>query len=160
MDRSPPHTPALRLVNSGVASRHHRGAAARRTAGRPGSIDRQRPTIAISATDPRWVLAVRTQTKLQGGTAAILRPEDRRALLRTAEAIGLRAFDANLVIALVQDAARRGESFQGALSERLLMVQRRAGPRRSREAEMASLASSVALGVAIAVAAAMWVASG
>jgi len=61
---------------------------------------------------------------------------------------------------LVQDAARRGESLQGDLSERLLMVQRRARPRRSREAEMASLASSVALGVAIAVAAAMWVASG
>ncbi len=46
---------------------------------------------------------------IEGGRAAILRPERRRELFTRATSLGLRPFDATLVIAIVQDAARRGE---------------------------------------------------
>lgn len=46
---------------------------------------------------------------MEGGKAALLRPERRRELFHRAEDMGLRPFDANLVIAIVQEAARRGE---------------------------------------------------
>lgn len=57
------------------------------------------------ATDPRWVLAVRTSEQLQG---AILPPEARARLLRLGRLLGLTPFDCSLVIAVVQDQARRG----------------------------------------------------
>ena len=57
--------------------------------------------------DPRWVLAVRVAEALEG---PILRPEPREKLLRLGRALGLTAFDANLVIAVVQDQARRGHA--------------------------------------------------
>lgn len=39
----------------------------------------------------------------------LLIPEDRRALMDHAARLGMRPFDASLVIAIVQDARRRGE---------------------------------------------------
>lgn len=39
----------------------------------------------------------------------MLRPEVRRTLAVSAQELGIRSFDANLAIAAVQDAARRGE---------------------------------------------------
>lgn len=59
------------------------------------------------ASDPRWVLAVRTAGALQG---AVLPPERRQALIELGRSFGLSVFDANLVIAIVQDQARRGRS--------------------------------------------------
>ena len=56
-------------------------------------------------TDPRWVLAIRTAEQLQG---TILPPTQRAKLIRLGRLIGLTAFDANLIIAIVQDRARRG----------------------------------------------------
>jgi hypothetical protein len=53
--------------------------------------------------DPRWVLAAQTQQRLQGATLA---PEDRDQLLARGKRLGLRAFEANLIIAIVQDQAR------------------------------------------------------
>jgi hypothetical protein len=47
---------------------------------------------------------------LEGGRAAILVPERRARLLALATRLGLRPFDANLVIALAQDRVRRGEA--------------------------------------------------
>ncbi len=61
--------------------------------------------------DARWRLATETQQALQG---AVLAYEDRRALLALAHRLGIRAFDANLILAIVQDRARRGESLQSA----------------------------------------------
>jgi hypothetical protein len=58
------------------------------------------------ATDPRWVLALRTSERLQG---TILPPEDREQLLSLGRTLGLTPFDSNLVIAIVQDQARRGQ---------------------------------------------------
>lgn len=67
----------------------------------------------LSALDPRWIFAVQVSKSLDGGRAAILSPERRQRLLGDAARLGLRLFDANLVIAVVQDGARTGE---GALS--------------------------------------------
>lgn len=55
--------------------------------------------------DPRWVLAVRTAERLEGAT---LRPERRERLLQLGKAMGLSPFDCSLIIAIVQDQARRG----------------------------------------------------
>lgn len=55
--------------------------------------------------DPRWVLAVRTAEQLQGD---ILAPDRREQLQRVGKLLGLTAFDVSLVIAIVQDQARRG----------------------------------------------------
>ena len=60
---------------------------------------------ALTANDPRWVLAIRTHELLDG---SLLRPEARERLLRLGRTMGLGPFDANLVIAIVQDQARRG----------------------------------------------------
>ena len=59
------------------------------------------------ASDPRWVLALRTAELLEG---TILTPEKRQRLIRTGRLMGLNVFDCNLVIAIVQDQARRGHS--------------------------------------------------
>lgn len=77
----------------------------------------------LSALDARWVLAVQAERALEGGQAAIIPPEARARLLVLAERVGLRPFDANLVIAVVQDAARSGEDPLGPLAtDRLRLV--------------------------------------
>ncbi len=55
--------------------------------------------------DPRWVLAVRVSESLEG---TLLSPQKRERLVRLGKMLGLSPFDANLVIAIVQDQARRG----------------------------------------------------
>ncbi|MEL7088663.1 MAG: hypothetical protein AAGL98_09530, partial [Planctomycetota bacterium] len=62
-------------------------------------------TAIIGTSDPRWVLAVRAAEQLEG---AVLAPEKRDRLVRTGKMLGLTAFDASLIIAIVQDQARRG----------------------------------------------------
>lgn len=59
----------------------------------------------LDPADPRWVLAVRAYSQLQGTT---MTPERRDRVLRTAASLGVRPFDANVIIAIVQDRARRG----------------------------------------------------
>ncbi|MBX3380300.1 MAG: hypothetical protein KF805_09390 [Phycisphaeraceae bacterium] len=66
----------------------------------------RRATPALLSDDARWVFAVRVKREIQGGQAAIIAPESRKRLLRLANRLGLRNFDANLVIAIVQDDAR------------------------------------------------------
>jgi hypothetical protein len=62
-------------------------------------------------TDARWRLAIETQGALQG---AMLAYEDRKRLLSLATRLGIRPFDANLILAIVQDRARRGEPLEDA----------------------------------------------
>lgn len=62
----------------------------------------------LPPTDGRWLLAVQVTEALEGGRAAILRPERRRRLGVLATRLGVGAFDTSLVIAIVQDAARHG----------------------------------------------------
>ena len=88
----------------------HRPATSLRSPARPPSAARptspSAPTI-TSPSDPRWVLALRTAESLQG---PILGPERRDRLVKLGKLMGLTAFDANLVIAIVQDQARRGHA--------------------------------------------------
>ncbi|MCA9295070.1 MAG: hypothetical protein KC983_01110 [Phycisphaerales bacterium] len=65
----------------------------------------------LDPTDPRWVLAVRVRSALQGST---LTPERRSKIQREAWHLGIRPFDANMIIAIVQDRARRGESINSS----------------------------------------------
>lgn len=72
------------------------------------AADRPEPAIGQpiqGPSDPRWVLAIRAAEQLQG---ALLTPDRRDKLVRLGRVLGLRPFDANLVIAIVQDQARRG----------------------------------------------------
>ena len=63
------------------------------------------PTPLQGSSDPRWVLAIRTAEMLQGD---ILTPESRDRIIRMGKMFNLTAFDANMIIAIVQDQARRG----------------------------------------------------
>jgi hypothetical protein len=65
----------------------------------------------LDPTDPRWVVAVRAYSKLQG---SMLTPQKRDQVLDTAKKLGVRPFDANLIIAVVQDQARRGQGLAAA----------------------------------------------
>ena len=77
----------------------------------------------LDADDARWVFAVLVSKVLDGGRAAILAPERRALLMGNAKEIGLREFDANLVIAIVQDCVRTGhERLCPETQARLAMV--------------------------------------
>lgn len=82
-------------------------------------------SLALDHQDPRWMLALETRRALQGATLAY---EDRRRLLGLANRVGIRPFDANLILAVVQDRARRGEALETA-AETIAIVPRPA-PRR------------------------------
>lgn len=78
----------------------------------------------LSAVDARWVLAVQVARNLEGGKSASLPPERRSRLVATAVDMGLRPFDANLVIAIVQDGVRTGEgALTRTVESRLTLVQ-------------------------------------
>jgi hypothetical protein len=139
----------LRLVNDTVAPTRRplpRVTARSHPTAHPGTADPAAPTRStrvprpapasppahadrpIAPTDPRWLFAARVAGAVEGGRAGIIRPENRDRLMRIARLLGLRAFDASLVIAMVQDTARRGEAIQGhppltqGLAERLTAV--------------------------------------
>jgi hypothetical protein len=57
-----------------------------------------------------WMLACETQRQLEG---AVLPLERRERLVQFAKEIGIRPFDANVVIAMAQDRARRGACMEG-----------------------------------------------
>ncbi|QOJ01756.1 MAG: hypothetical protein HRU70_15225 [Phycisphaeraceae bacterium] len=61
---------------------------------------------ALPAADARAIFASDVAGRL--GVGAMLRPADRRSLIARAVGMGFREFDANLVIAIVQDRSRRG----------------------------------------------------
>jgi len=110
----------LRLVGAGGRAARTRSADAGATSrsGRDGVLGQP----IRDAGDPRWVLAVKTGASLQG---AVLTPDRRERLIKTGRALGLSPFDANLVIAIVQDQARRGTLASycpAASAERLAMV--------------------------------------
>lgn len=114
--------------------------------------DANRSAAQMTAGDARAIFAVRVAELLEGGRAAMLTPENRRRLVDLGERIGLRAFDANLVIAIVQDGARRGETAQESIEKSplsLISVQ-------SRKVSWAQIAgpliaaSAIALGAVLA----------
>lgn len=92
-----PRGPAARVARTEVASEMHQAAG-------------------LAPGDVRALVYRAAAESIEGGAAAILRPEKRRAIVDLATSKGLRPFDANLVIAIAQDEARRGEGVRSASS--------------------------------------------
>jgi hypothetical protein len=96
---------------------------------------------------------------IEGGRAGVLRPVARRHLMRSAAASGLRPFDATLIIAMVQDRARRGEPLaRSANDPRLAVIP--APPRRSTLPALATTAATLALTAVLVSGALTWLAGG
>ncbi len=76
----------------------------------------------LSPGDARWLMAVRTASCLEGGQAAFLPQDRRRALMAEGARVGLRPFDTSLIIAIVQDNARRGLTALGEESRSMLTL--------------------------------------
>jgi hypothetical protein len=102
---------------------------------------------ALHPASPHLAFATSIARALEG---AILAPERREALIQEARSLGLREFDANLVIAVVQDRARRGEStddITGPIS--VLARSERSSLRSNARAVLAGAAIGLAVGFAI-----------
>ncbi|MBL0928212.1 MAG: hypothetical protein IBJ11_11275 [Phycisphaerales bacterium] len=110
---------------------------------------------ALEPSEARRMIASAAAAALQGGRAAILTPERRERLRFVARALGVRAFDANVIIALVQDRARRGEiaADTPAAQPPPAAPQARAPMRR---AEVLSVIAAVALAAVAVLAAVRW----
>ena len=65
----------------------------------------------LDPTDPRWILAAKTNAQLQGSALTLDR---RNRVLRLAHRLGVRPFEANVIIAIVQDQARQGLALSDA----------------------------------------------
>ncbi|MEM6751047.1 MAG: hypothetical protein AAF612_11305 [Planctomycetota bacterium] len=98
-----PTQPALRLVGREQPRPAAPAVESRRSAPGRSTTTNDEPRLAPS--DPRWVLAQRAAESLEG---ALLPADRRERLLRLGRALGLTTFDANLILAIVQDRARRG----------------------------------------------------
>jgi hypothetical protein len=108
--------------------------------------------------DARWLLAQDVERSIEGGRAAIIRPEVRRRLMSQARNSGLRSFDANLVIAIAQDAARRGESMEAGPEQRLRLVGGAVDSSRLRP--LSQFAAAVVLGAALLIGLIAWLMTG
>ena len=139
--------PSLRLVTGDVDSPQRTvrvvnalsvegGASTKMSRAAEESMKRRRMEVArenhaassLDADDSRWVFAVRVSKVLDGGRAAILAPERRALLMGNAREMGLREFDANLVIAIVQDCVRTGHERLCPKTEARLAMVREAHP--------------------------------
>ncbi|MCE9589068.1 MAG: hypothetical protein K8S99_00915 [Planctomycetes bacterium] len=106
--------------------------------------------------DPRWVMAVRTAAEMEG---TLLRPESRDELLKLGKRLGLSSFDANLIIAIIQDQARRGYSPEycpTAGEPQLRMVPRRAHDEAARRGKALRTAIMVAAVLAVEIVFVAW----
>lgn len=133
MPRIAPARPTLRLVNDGpspsAALSAERNALDER---RARAIEAEnRFAASLPAEDARVIFATEVAGQLQGGLVALLTPERRRRLMNRADGLGLRAFDANLIIAIVQDRARCGEFDPDAAADLRLALLRPPGEPRS-----------------------------
>lgn len=123
-DRERPNPRGLRLVGADQSQRgselEGRLAGARRARPSP-SLDARRAIAksnleaasdrSLDPRDPRWLVAIETAAQLEG---SVLTFERRRKVLAFAHRLGVRPFDANLIVAAIQDRARRGESISEA----------------------------------------------
>ncbi|MBL8745483.1 MAG: hypothetical protein JNK58_03910 [Phycisphaerae bacterium] len=115
---TPKHSPALRLIFPDQSPSLFEAQARRAVA----DENRHAADLASSDGDLRKIFALRASQMLEGGRAAIMPPESRRMLVGEARRFGLRAFEANLIIAIVQDGARRGQSPVSAATAELIGV--------------------------------------
>jgi hypothetical protein len=97
----------VRVSSGDTPAVPRRFGAARRQERATARVEREnRSAAGLSADDARAVFAAQVRRSLEGGPSAILRPEHRRRLMLLAGRLGLRTFDASLVIAIAQDQAR------------------------------------------------------
>ena len=117
--------PILKLVGAEeapAAPREDRGARRDERDARRAVARENRSASTLSTYDARWILAVDAAASMLGERAAILPNKARKRLLAKADGLGLRPFDANLVIAVVQDAQREGRALSRETQERLMLV--------------------------------------
>jgi len=117
-----------------------------------------REAAGLTADDARAILAARVADSLDGGRAAILPAQRRQRLLDLARRLGLRPFDANLVIAIVQDGARSGQVHPGGTDPRLALVG--APQRRSGSGAIGLILAAVTIGTGLLAALVAWVLGG
>lgn len=128
----------------------------------PGSAARRRiarentEAAGLDLEDARLVFALRVSERLEGGRAAILTPESRQRLLGLSSRMGLEPFDASLVIAIVQDAARRGEGTEDPMTTGRLRLVRGRGRERAVESLLVPAASAIVLAVGLFALLAAW----
>ncbi|MCZ6611943.1 MAG: hypothetical protein O6941_04855 [Planctomycetota bacterium] len=79
----------------------------------------------LEPTDPRWILAARAYTQLEDQTLTF---QHRKRLLRMGRQLGVRPLQVNMIIAIVQDHARRGIDLSEAVEAIALLKQPGAGP--------------------------------
>ncbi len=107
-----PNGRVLRLVNDAdapaIPASRTRNTDTRRPGPARNIAQANARAAAMSPEDARWIFAEQVRDSLQGGRAAILPPDRRRELVAAGMKSGLRPFDANLVIAIVQDDVRSG----------------------------------------------------
>lgn len=89
-----------------------------------------RASAELPVEDARRIVATRIARALEGGRAAILTPDVRRSIVTEAKRMGLRPFDANLIIAIVQDRARCGDPLDQLGSDGRIRLVREAGAKR------------------------------
>ncbi|MBX3357036.1 MAG: hypothetical protein KF745_01280 [Phycisphaeraceae bacterium] len=116
--------PAARLLHSGIPAAPPSPQASSAAASSAARIRSENRAAAwLSPLDARWIVALRASQYLEGGRAAILTPEHRQRVVRLATSLGLRPFDAHLVIAIIQDSARTGDGpLAPAAVDRLTLV--------------------------------------
>lgn len=160
MPRIAPVRPTLRLVNDADPSP---GALLperdERTARRTRAVEAENRSAAeLTTDDARVIFATEVAHQLQGGLVALLTPERRHRLMHRAGGLGLRPFDANLIIAIVQDRARGGEFESDASADLRLGMIRPAGdaPRPGRTPVWMMILSAVALAGAMFAALVLW----
>ncbi|MEM1424229.1 MAG: hypothetical protein AAGH64_09520 [Planctomycetota bacterium] len=154
------HTPdqslqtRLRLVRPPVSALTlERGNAPRVGHARADEVARANLTAATIGVDElREAFSTRIAESLEGGKSAILRPERRERLVDLGTRMGIRPFDAHLMIALTQDAARRGEVVSGS-SDTEPLPTTRPGPAAD---PVYVLAAGALLGIALAMAGIFW----
>lgn len=152
-----PH-PSLRLTHRPLrverAPAHGPEAWHREARARLEIADENMSASALDADSARRMLAVRVAECLEGGRSAILTPMRRRRVMRLAHMMGVRDFDAHLVIAIVQDGARRGESVEGAAEDARLDLFAPAPA--TRDGARTRLAAAGALGAGVLMALLVW----
>jgi len=89
-----------------------------------------RSSAKLDVNDARNIVATRIARALDGGRAAILTPDVRRDIVTRAKKMGLRPFDANLIIAIVQDRARCGEPLDDMTGDARIRLVRAPGAKR------------------------------
>ncbi|MCC6677438.1 MAG: hypothetical protein IT436_09865 [Phycisphaerales bacterium] len=160
MPRIAPARPTLRLVNDADPSP---GALLpegdERIVRRTRAVEAENRSAAdLSSDDARVIFAAEVAQQLQGGLVALLTPERRQRLMHRAGGLGLRPFDANLIIAIVQDRARGGEfELDASADVRLGMIRPAGGAPPPRRAPVWMMVlSAVALAGAIFTVLVLW----